>query len=89
MAELRIVPNLENYWKGKPPKKIIDVMAPMVVGGIEGGMSSGQPSVGLIVELPNGSFAFAQTSLKLFLMAADALKGLYGDPRVDPSGPAA
>jgi hypothetical protein len=88
-AQLVIVPDLENYWKGSPPAKLIDVTSPIVVGGLEGGMESGLPSIGIIIELDEDTAVFARTSLKLFLMAADTLKRLYGDPRVDPSGPAA
>lgn len=53
------------------------------VTALEGGMESGQPSVAVVIELEDDSYVFAETSLKLFLSAADALKAKYGDPRKD------
>lgn len=88
MTELIIVPDLEGYWKGSPPK-VLEATAPVVIGGLEGGMATGNPSVGIIVEIEPGLAVFAQTSLKLFLAAADVLKAKYGDPRIEPTGPAA
>jgi hypothetical protein len=57
------------------------------VSALEGGMTSGQPSVAVIIELDDGRWVFAETSLKLFLAAADAFKGKYGDPRQEPVMP--
>lgn len=51
------------------------------VAGLRGGMSSGNPSVALRFDLPDGTTVIAQTSLRLFLTAADALKAAHGDPR--------
>jgi hypothetical protein len=50
---------------------------------LDSGMASGKPSVGVVVELPDGTVALGQTSLGLFLMAADAFKAKHGDPRLD------
>lgn len=55
--------------------------APIEVGGLEGGMASGKPSVAFAFTLPDGSAVLAETSLALLLSAADALKAVYGDPR--------
>ena len=66
----------------------MSVKAPIVVGGLEGGMASGNPSVALLIETEPAAVIMAETSLKLFLWAADVLKAKYGDPRVEPSGPA-
>lgn len=46
------------------------------------GMSSGAPSVALRLDLPDGRVVIAETSLKLFLTAADIFKAKYGDPRI-------
>lgn len=54
------------------------------VAGLRGGMVSGKPSVTLRLDLDDGTFAIAETSLALFLMTADALKARYGDPRELP-----
>ena len=53
------------------------------VTGLQGGMKSGKPSVGIIIELPNGEAVFAETSLALFVMAARALVARHGDPTDD------
>jgi len=58
------------------------------VTALEGGMQSGDPSVAIIIEPPDGPWILAETSLKLFLVAADALKAKYGDPRQEPGGSA-
>lgn len=48
------------------------------VGGLAGGMTSGKPSVVLVIHLPDGRSVMAETSLRLFLMAADALRARFG-----------
>lgn len=53
----------------------------MQVTALLGGMSSGAPSVALRIDLEDGSVVIAETSLALFLTAADGLKAKYGDPR--------
>lgn len=45
------------------------------------GMLSGAPSVTIRLDLPDGTVALAETSLALFLMAADAFVARHGDPR--------
>lgn len=57
-----------------------------VVAALAGGMKSGAPSVFLQVALPDGSYVFAETSLALFLSAADAFKARHGDPRTGERG---
>jgi hypothetical protein len=64
-----------------PLDKIINIEDTVRIGGLANGMSSGKPSVGIAAVLPDGRAVLVQTSLQLFLMAADALKARYGDPR--------
>lgn len=45
------------------------------------GMTSGKPSVAIRINLDEGDVVIAETSLALFLSAADAFKAKYGDPR--------
>lgn len=54
---------------------------PLRVMGLANGMSGGSPSVAIAIPLPHGGFVVGQTSLKLFLTAADALRARFGDPR--------
>lgn len=53
----------------------------ITVAGLEAGMAGGKPSVGFGFVLPNGRWVLAETSLALFLTAADALRARLGDPR--------
>lgn len=50
---------------------------------LEGGMASGKPSVAVVVETSDGRAFLGETSLSLFLAAADAFKARHGDPRSD------
>jgi hypothetical protein len=49
---------------------------------LEKGMASGKPSVMMRVDLPDGKFVIVETSLVLFLTAADAFRARAGDPRL-------
>jgi hypothetical protein len=49
--------------------------------GLDRGMVSGDPSVTMRLDLPDGRVTIAQTSLALLLTVTDALKARYGDPR--------
>jgi hypothetical protein len=51
------------------------------IAALQGGMVSGAPSVAIRIDVEPGVAIVAQTSLVLFLTAADALKARYGDPR--------
>ena len=57
------------------------------VTSLRGGMGSGKPSVALIVDLPDGSYVMAETSLALFIMAARALEGAHADERAPSAAP--
>jgi hypothetical protein len=54
---------------------------PIQVAGLAGGMQSGAPSVAFRIDLPDGTAVMVETSLALFLTAAEAFKARYGDPR--------
>lgn len=47
--------------------------------GLPGGMASGKASVAFIIPLEDGSVVFAETSLSVFLGAARAFRGRYGE----------
>ncbi len=44
---------------------------------LEGGMQSGSPSVGLLIDIGDGQLVFAQTSLKLLISAAKAFEARH------------
>ena len=52
---------------------------PIQVCTLDGGMTSGNPSVAIRIDLPDGSVVVAETSVRLFQMAAAAMRGKYGD----------
>lgn len=60
--------------------RVIEVDAAEVCG-LSRGMESGKPSVAMRLDLPDGRTVIFQTSLQLFLTAADVLKAYHGDPR--------
>jgi hypothetical protein len=51
---------------------------PIQVTGLKGGTRRGAPSVALRLDLPDGRVVIAETSLKLFGVAADALRAHFG-----------
>ena len=80
MPGLKIILDSEGCWEDLreyPPSLTQD----LEVAGIPGGMASGKPSVMLRLNLPNGTTVLGETSLALFLTAADALRARFGDPR--------
>lgn len=54
--------------------KLHHVKEEMQLSFLTGGMTSGAASVALRLDLPNGDTVLAETSAKLFLLAADALR---------------
>jgi hypothetical protein len=52
---------------------------PITVACLEDGMSSGQPSVMLRVDLPNGAVVIAETSARLFCTAARMIMARHPD----------
>lgn len=52
---------------------------PIGITALADGMASGRLSVMLRLDLPDGRVVLAETSLRLFLAAADALRARYGN----------
>lgn len=88
MESLRVIPDLtqkgfvdgDNYL-------VVGHEGEVIVGGMPEGTESGKPTVMVALELESGEdegskgFLVAETTLALFLTAADTLKAKYGDPR--------
>lgn len=55
--------------------------SPIHVATLDSGMVRGKPSIAFGIVLPDGRWVFAETSLALFLVAADAFRAAHGDPR--------
>lgn len=48
------------------------------VSALSAGMESGRPSVAFRFDLPDGQVVIAETSVRLFLVAAEILRARYG-----------
>ena len=85
MPTLTIVPHGDGAWPDLADRmnRIIylgnDAEIQMV--GLSHGTVTGEPSVALRFDLPDGRIVVAETTLRLFLTAADSLKAVHGDPR--------
>lgn len=82
MLALQVIVDGDGCWSDLKSKEIIHVTDGLHVAGLAKGMKGGAPSIAIRVDLPDGRVVIAETSLKLFLTAADMLKARYGDPRV-------
>jgi hypothetical protein len=78
MPELKIELNSEGkltHLKNKP----IHVAEIEMITALPQGMQSGRTSVAIIIPLKDGSYVYAETSLRLFQLATAAFTGKYGD----------
>lgn len=71
----------DNAWPDLRAKqnKIIHVTDGLAVCALDGGMASGKPSVCFRIDLPDGRVVLAETSARLFVMAAAAIVGKWPD----------
>jgi hypothetical protein len=60
------------------PDKIIHTTEPWTVLALAGGMESKKPSVAFVIALPDGHVVLAETSMRLFHVAAKAFAARYG-----------
>lgn len=82
MAAISIHLEGEGMLKDVPRERLGHTTLPMRIGALADGMQSGKPSVAIAMFLPNGGgCVVGETSLAMFLSAADALRARYGDPR--------
>lgn len=86
MPAMNIILDGDNAWPDLR-EKVADGTLPeteaVSVACLPRGMNSGKPTVAIRLDLPDGTAVIGQTSLALFLTAADAFKARYGDPRHD------
>lgn len=82
MESLRIIPDLEKQGYRDGEYAVTEYEGEVIVGGMAKGTEAGKPVVMIGLEDPEtGGYLVVQTTLALFLSAADALKGRHGDPR--------
>jgi hypothetical protein len=80
VEKLHIIPDLERQGFRDGEYEVVEHKGSIAIGGMELGTSGGKPVVMIGLDLGE-SVLVAQTTLSLFLSAADALKARYGDPR--------
>lgn len=80
MESLRIIPDLEKVGFEDDDYVVTEYTNPLVIGGMPKGTENGLPVVMIGLKMEEG-YLVAQTTLALFLSAADAIKARYGDPR--------
>jgi hypothetical protein len=78
MAAIRVHPNWVDCWPEIALRKKIDLLgseaAPIQLALIPGGMSNGESSLVIRIDLPDGQVVLTQASLPSFLEAAKALE---------------
>jgi hypothetical protein len=79
MIDLRL--NADGMMRDVAPDRLRHTVGPIRIGVLEGRMTSGAPSVVIAVDLGDGAWVAAETSLVLFLAAAEALRARFGAPR--------
>lgn len=73
-------PLTETQWPDLDRENVIHLgndAPPVRVAVLHGGMSSGQPSIALRIDLPDGRSIIAETSARLFCMAARGIMAKY------------
>lgn len=82
MPSIDIILDGDGAFRDVDPKHLAHTTETIRVAALAGGMQSGKPSLCIGMFLPNGGgCVIGETSLALFLSAADALKARFGDPR--------
>jgi hypothetical protein len=81
MESIRIIPDLEQQGFADSPYEVTPINGELIIGGLGNATAEGRPSVMLGIKVGEKEYLAKQTTLSLFLSAADALKAKYGDPR--------
>lgn len=80
MPNMKVILDAQGCWPemetARTAGKLVEVEI-AEIAMLPNGMSSGAPSVAVRIDLPDGTFIFAQTSLKLLCLAADAFRVRY------------
>jgi hypothetical protein len=76
VPRVTIIPNGDGAWPdivGRVDYHLGNDAKPIQIALLKAGMASGKPSVTIRIDLPDGKVVLAETSLALFLAAAEAL----------------
>lgn len=80
MIAISIILDGDNAWPDLRDKSIIHLKhGSMAVAALDGGMSSGRPSVAMRFDLPDGQTVVAETSARLFVSAGRAIDAKFPD----------
>lgn len=84
MPSLQIHLDGDGVWPDMTPDKIIkgDLIG---VSALAAGMDSGRASVSFRVELPDGKIVFCETTMRLFLNAANVFRTRYAHELEGPA----
>lgn len=79
MPRLNISLEGDNCWPDLADKReqVIHITEGFSVAALSGGMQSGKASVAVRIDLPDGTTVVAETSMRLFLTAADMFRARY------------
>jgi hypothetical protein len=80
MASMDIHLDGDGVWSDlleKKPEDVIHTTEHMAIAALSAGMTSGRPSIAIRINLPDGKVVVAETSMRLFLNAADAFRARY------------
>jgi len=80
MESLNVILDLEKAGFDAGTYDVVEHKGQVSVGGMPNGTTSGKPVVMIGLTMPD-HILVVETTLALFLTAADALKTKYGDPR--------
>lgn len=84
MAMLKVILDGDGCWPDLPGKEVIhlgNLSMPIQIATLPGGLSSGKTSVSIRIDLPDGKVVIAETTLALFLSAAETFKVHYEGPQ--------
>jgi hypothetical protein len=76
VPEIYIIPNGDGAWPeivGRVDYHLGNDAKPIQIALLKAGMGSGKSSVTIRIDLPDGKIVLAETSLALFIAAAEAL----------------
>ncbi len=82
MLTMTINLNGDGCWPDLVDKEVIHLAndaPPIQVAALEAGMVKGHPSVSFRFDLPDGQVLIAETSARLFVIAARAIEGRWPD----------
>jgi len=84
MTTLQILLNGDGAWPDMVPEKTIKGNL-VGVAALAAGMETGRASVSFRVELPDGQLVFCETSMRLFLNAANIFRTKYAHELEGPA----